>query len=556
MGYRIPGSIRGYRGMPKHQFMLRKSYHMQRWNIRNPWIRPLCTFNRSAIIIQALIRGFIIRKLGPKWRLKIIKRPRANKTQKQLDKYLNCLDYYQSRKKLKPLWLDNGYSAWCCVRIQCWWRMIKTYRHVSYQKHSINHIAAIVIQEAYRAYSDYKKWLELQQLPEYSPDQAALVVQMKWRSFSNRRIYFFYRDLILFKLKGAPDDLLRNIIPHEVGYMDRAAGIHVRFRLGGSIFPPKIMFKIFTHRGICDVNAFAPRDYTQEKPHEDFHTNNKSLTANSKDQTAYPTRQLTNIRVGASYFGTLISTTNPTGEGWYRRIENNPWRPIASSLAEEITIPPWQRDKLHELPPKPYHFSRLRRMQDVKKRKKHRRRQWLKKAYMMANNNATIDSTFEEQERRFLASNISQSQMLDDGSSSLGPKVVYARGGNNNFLSEGSQNQRSENNERLLTKNPFTTLGAHGSIHESSIAQDDPISPKKKPLRDDFGNEEDLLRWSMALDFNEYAKDWSSLATSMPSDMDIGTSMSLSGSFMQSASMAASSSGIKLPPIRQASHQR
>ena len=102
----------------------------------------------------------------------------------------------------------------------------------------------------------------------------------------------------------------------------------------------------------------------------------------------------------------------------------------------------------------------------------------------------------------------------------------------------------------------FTTLGAHGSIHESSIAQDDPISPKKKPLRDDFGNEEDLLRWSMALDFNEYAKDWSSLATSMPSDMDIGTSMSLSGSFMQSASMAASSSGIKLPPIRQASHQR
>jgi hypothetical protein len=46
--------------------------------------------------------------------------------------------------------------------------------------------------------------------------------------------------------------------------------VHVRFRLGGSIFPPKVYFKIFTHRPLCDVNAFAPRDYCNERPIDPF----------------------------------------------------------------------------------------------------------------------------------------------------------------------------------------------------------------------------------------------------------------------------------------------
>ena len=225
------------------------------------------------------------------------------------------------------------------------WKLFETYIK-SYPNYLVKHHLD--------PYNDF--WLK--QLPEYTPSEAAIVIQLKWRSFSNRRIYFFYRDLILFKLKGAPDDLLRNIIPHEVGYMDKAAGIHCRFRLGGSVFPPKILFKVFTHRGVCDVNSFAPRDYTQELPYEDFHQNNKKINMKKTDQTLYPSKQITNIRVGASYFGSIITTTNPTGDGWYRRSENNPWRPIASNVAEEITVPPWQRDKLHEKPPEPVHYSR------------------------------------------------------------------------------------------------------------------------------------------------------------------------------------------------------
>ena len=43
------------------------------------------------------------------------------------------------------------------------------------------------------------------------------------------------------------------------------AGTNVRFRLGGHRFPPEVYFKIFTHRPLCDVNSFAPRDYNSER---------------------------------------------------------------------------------------------------------------------------------------------------------------------------------------------------------------------------------------------------------------------------------------------------
>ena len=38
--------------------------------------------------------------------------------------------------------------------------------------------------------------------------------------------------------------------------------MHVRFRLGGAVFPPTIFYKIYSHGGVTDVGTFAPRDYT------------------------------------------------------------------------------------------------------------------------------------------------------------------------------------------------------------------------------------------------------------------------------------------------------
>lgn len=47
-----------------------------------------------------------------------------------------------------------------------------------------------------------------------------------------------------FKLAGDPKQLLRAINPGEAAFFDRAAGIHVRFRLGGLSFPPCIYYKV------------------------------------------------------------------------------------------------------------------------------------------------------------------------------------------------------------------------------------------------------------------------------------------------------------------------
>lgn len=48
--------------------------------------------------------------------------------------------------------------------------------------------------------------------------------------------------------RGDPRLMLRAINPREAALADAAAGIHVRFRLGGSVFPPLVFYKIFTHR--------------------------------------------------------------------------------------------------------------------------------------------------------------------------------------------------------------------------------------------------------------------------------------------------------------------
>ncbi len=52
--------------------------------------------------------------------------------------------------------------------------------------------------------------------------------------------------------RGDPREMMRAINPREAELMDPAAGIHVRFRLGGAFFPPLVFYKVFTHRwGPC-----------------------------------------------------------------------------------------------------------------------------------------------------------------------------------------------------------------------------------------------------------------------------------------------------------------
>ena len=269
------------RGVPKRLLILQKSKHMRRWLVKNPWVRPMIVFNYTAILIQKLFRGFVVRKKYNRSssvvqkRVQNTKTSQRNRKKKQLDRYLSHLEHYRRNAIKPPAWLGEGYSSWCAVRIQSFFRMHRVYRRYSTYRRLVSQVAIIILQTAVR------NWLfkRLSNDPSTGPIAATRIwtafnavqcIQLCWRSHCNRRIYRYFRDLVLIKLKGVPHDLLKSIIPNEVHHLDKAAGVHVRFRLGGSIFPPKVYFKIFTHRPLCDVNAFAPRDYCNERPVDPF----------------------------------------------------------------------------------------------------------------------------------------------------------------------------------------------------------------------------------------------------------------------------------------------
>jgi len=108
--------------------------------------------------------------------------------------------------------------------------------------------------------------------------------------------------------RGSPHELLKSINPAEASLLDAASKLHVRFRLGGSKFPPLIYYKIFSHGGVVDINAFAPRDYMQMK----------------KDTG----KQAINVHYD--------KPENDNHNGWYLRFENNGWRPINDKVLAQV----------------------------------------------------------------------------------------------------------------------------------------------------------------------------------------------------------------------------
>ena len=366
------------RKLPKRMRALRKSKHMKRWLLRNPWTRPICAFNIAAILIQSRFRGYIRRMKM----LKLAKPKKIIKRKTQLNKYLAHMDACRFGNKRKPTWLDGGYSVWCIVRIQAWFRMLKIRIRHTLQRHVVNQIAAIVIQAAWK---NSKIWLNILRArkAKYSPEVVDINAEVRKiqnlvRRCLNKRVYRYLRDLVLVKFKGAPADLLRSIIPREVDLFDKASGVHVRFRLGGIIFPPKIMFKVFTHRALCDVNAFAPRSYCTEKPMDPIQLHNNLNTV--------PARILKNrtIRVGGRYFDSIVTTNSINGEGWYRREDNNEWRPIAQQIFDDSDGTDWLKSTLKEKKPAPFHYSREKRTEDKVNYQKKRKKQWMLKAYRLA----------------------------------------------------------------------------------------------------------------------------------------------------------------------------
>ncbi|KAE8627559.1 hypothetical protein XENTR_v10007046 [Xenopus tropicalis] len=180
-------------------------------------------------------------------------------------------------------------------------------------------------------------------------ERAARVIQRAFRRILDIQIFQFYKNLLSFKGKGDPRLLLKCVNPCEAELIDAAAGVHARFRLGGTQFPPNIYYKLFTHRPIVDMCANSPKDYTQN-------CLKQLLPKQMHNRGLVPKQDLS---------------------GWYARVENNGWRlltPRISHSLDLVTI----ADSRKRIP---FHHSKLQRRQDVEKRQKYRKIEWMKKMY-------------------------------------------------------------------------------------------------------------------------------------------------------------------------------
>ncbi|KAF6332609.1 hypothetical protein mRhiFer1_001672 [Rhinolophus ferrumequinum] len=185
----------------------------------------------------------------------------------------------------------------------------------------------------------------IQELEFTERDRAARVIQKAWKSFLHVAVFQHFKSVINIRRQGEPRQIVRYINPKEAELLDAAAGVHVRFRLGGVKFPPEIYYKIFTQRHVEDLCANSPRDYTKLAAKYTSHIKSDKLQEEDRS-------------------------------GWYRRIENNGWRPVADRFwmsTEDVMVGNKKESK--------FHFSKLKRRQDMEKKRKIRKIEWMKQMY-------------------------------------------------------------------------------------------------------------------------------------------------------------------------------
>ncbi|XP_014906160.1 uncharacterized protein C11orf65 homolog isoform X1 [Poecilia latipinna] len=193
---------------------------------------------------------------------------------------------------------------------------------------------------------------------ESSPrDKAATIIQRTWRRYVCKEVFRHVQKMISQCYQQDPRSLLRTVNPREAELLDPAAGVFIRFRLGGVNFPPQVYYKIFTYRPIVDICASSPKDYNHLFRMR-YLTEKRDPTLNSTDRT-----------------------------GWYRRVENNNWRLFCCKLlTKEEPIDNFVVKKIDFNP------SKMQRKEDVRRWRKRRKIEWLRRMYQEGR-----EETLEEQ---------------------------------------------------------------------------------------------------------------------------------------------------------------
>ncbi|BFI43290.1 hypothetical protein MPTK2_8g17010 [Marchantia polymorpha subsp. ruderalis] len=92
-------------------------------------------------------------------------------------------------------------------------------------------------------------------------------IQRPWRLYKDQLTFDGIRNLVHSYAISNPKSVLRVINKCEAPLADKAAGLHVRFRLNGDSFPPSVVYKVYTHRPVVVMGSFSPRQYANGPRH-------------------------------------------------------------------------------------------------------------------------------------------------------------------------------------------------------------------------------------------------------------------------------------------------
>lgn len=346
--------------------------------------RPVVAFNLAAMAVQRVVRGHVLRlRLGnssdPRLPL-ACQRAAANALAWRAGRGGSAQEPADADARAESTELslvarfletrvrrggsgapDMEFNEWILLRLQAWARMVpwRAYRRALRDQYLNS--AARSIQSMWRAHAatpggEARRSAGRKKRGVPSAGRAAFLIQRGWRGFTNKRIFAYLREMLYFREQGDAHELLRGINPREAALIDAATAIHIRFRLGGELFPPAIFYKVYTHAPVTDVGAFAPRDYTASKQPPPIAMHNH---ANPGDGRA-------EMRAAAA-----------AHSGWYRRVENNGWRPVAGEALGDINTT--ARTSL----PIVWHHDKLVRKVEAQRKRKERKREWLRTMYAL-----------------------------------------------------------------------------------------------------------------------------------------------------------------------------
>ncbi|KAJ6662298.1 hypothetical protein lerEdw1_012462 [Lerista edwardsae] len=189
-------------------------------------------------------------------------------------------------------------------------------------------------------------WIEYYRQEHEKRVKAVTIIQRAWRRWLDLGVFGYYKELIGFRRCGEPCQLMKCIEPREAEFLDAAAGVHIRFRLGGLSFPPNIYYKIYTHRPVVDICANSPKDYAKLAA-------KKARSGKQKKESI------------------------DDNCGWYKRIENNGWRLLSVRFWKALD-PLTAQDNAEV---KKFHVCKVRKKQDAERIRKKRKIKWLKQMY-------------------------------------------------------------------------------------------------------------------------------------------------------------------------------